>query len=77
MNTDGFLNPSKAANAGQVWDSKGMVIGASHVFSYQQPIHMLELRGALLGLHLCLFHATISKENVAGNGLRVMHLLDF
>lgn len=52
MNLDGFLSSTLAAFASLVRGCDGTVLALSHTCSFAQPIHLLELRGALLGLEL-------------------------
>lgn len=52
LNTDDFISNSKAGYAAIIRNNDGSVVGMAHESCHQQPIHLIELRGALLGLKL-------------------------
>lgn len=62
LNSDSFLSSSSAGYAAILRDYKAEVIGMAHSFCSSQPIHLIELRGALLGLQLATnFRSSKSK----------------
>lgn len=62
LNSDGYLSKSMASCAAILRDRNAKILGLSHSALSSQPIHLIELRGALMGLQQAIAFVPDTKK---------------